>query len=199
MSRRKRSTSTSGFGVREQLELFVAKARELEDGRLFRNDPTHSFSMRWNRVEGLQFASREPNEEDLRSFLLTFRQFISNDEPIYLFRIYNLCQQHLTSDAFKGYLIESRKIWKRQLQKGGFYLTYNGREVTPEQVTDLWINGYYFHNDPSKLRMLRNLLPHEQMVLRFLFLEHILASAQQVMYVSFIIKAAFRDGLLSGQ
>jgi hypothetical protein len=199
MTRRKPTSANTSvaFSECEQLELFVARASDLENSRLLRNDFNPSFSIRWDRVQGLRFESTEPDEEDLRSFLLTLRQFISNDEPIYLFKVYNLCHQHITSDELKGYLIEARQAWSQQLKQGGIRLIVNGQEISPEYITNLWINGYYFHNDPVKMRTLRSLLPHERTLIRQVFLDHMAEATRQVLYVAFIIRVASKESLLA--
>ena len=94
------------------LELYKARVEELRRTRLIRQGFNPGITLRWERMKGLQFESREPDEEDLRSFLLTFRQFVSEQEPVFLNRIYNLCHKHITSDELRNYLVKSREIWK---------------------------------------------------------------------------------------
>ena len=178
----------------EQLQLFKARAEELRNTRLIRESFNPGITIRWNRMQGLRFKSREPNEESLRSFLLTFRQFILNDEPVFLFIIYNLCQKHLASDKLKDYLSKSREIWKQAHKSAGITLIYNRRELTPEYITDLWINGYYFHSDTNKLYILNQLLPHERMLVRNQLLNYLLDATRQVLYVDNIIKVALKEG-----
>jgi len=180
--------------VLEQFLLFRARAEELRNTHLIRESFNPGITIKWDRMRGLRFKSREPNEDSLRSFLLTFRQFILNDEPVFLYRIYNLCQKHLTSDKLKNYLSESREIWKKAHKSADITLIYNNQELTPEDVTDLWINGYYFHSDMDKLRILKQLLPHERMLIKNQFLNFLLDATRQVLYVDNIIRVALKDG-----
>lgn len=182
------------MNVSEQFLLFRAKAEELRNTRLIRESFNPGITIKWNRMQGLRFKSREPNEENLRSFLLTFRQFILNDEPVFLYRIYNLCQKHLTSDKLKNYLSKSREIWKQSLKSANVTLIYNRRELTPEYITDLWINGFYFHSDMNKLHILNQLFPHERMLVKNQFLNFLLDATRQVLYVDNIIKVALKEG-----
>lgn len=179
-----------------QLKLFRARAEELRNTRLIREGFNPGITINWNKMQGLRFKSREPDEENLRSFLLTFRQFISNNEPVFLYKIYNLCQKHLINDKLKEYLIKSREAWKQAQKSTGIILKYNERELTPEYITDLWINGYYFHSDINKLHILNHLLPHERMLIKNQFLNFLLDAARQVIYVSNIINVALKEGLL---
>jgi len=182
------------MNVSEQFLLFRAKAEELRNTRLIRESFNPGITIKWNRMQGLRFKSREPNEENLRSFLLTFRQFILDDEPVFLYRIYNLCQKHLTSDKLKNYLSKSREIWKQSLKSADVTLIYNRRELTPEYITDLWINGFYFHSDMNKLRILNQLFPHERILVKNQFLNFLLYATRQVLYVDNIIKVALKEG-----
>src|SRR5262249_13833321 len=141
----------------------------------------------WGRMEGLRFKSSTPDEDDLRSFLTIFRKFISDRELVFLYRVYNICQQHITSDTVKGYLIRSREIWKDALKHTGIKLTINRKEFTPEYVTDLWINGYYFHDDAEKITVLKSLLPHERMLVKNQFLNVVVDATRQVFYVGNVV------------
>ena len=181
---------------RERLELFKARANQLADSRLLKRGFNPGISIRYERMRGTIFESREPDEEDLRSFLLTFRQFVSNDEPIFLSSIYNLCRQCLTSGELKGYLVQSRDAWKRALRGRGFKIVFDEGRVTPEEVADLWINGWYFHSDNEKMRRLKSLIPEQQIMARWLFLDFVAEATRQVFYVRNLITVALRDGLI---
>jgi len=147
-------------------------------------------------MQGLRFISREPDETSLKAFLLTFRQFISEKEPIFMNKIYNLCQKHLTNDRMREYLVKSREVWKNTLKSTGILVFYNKCELTPEYITDLWINGYYFHSDPEKWITLKKILPHEKMLVKFQFLNFLLDATTQVLYLDNIIRASIREGWL---
>lgn len=192
---RKKATS-SNFNEREQLELFVFRADDLAREPVLQ-DFNNSFSIKFDHVEGISFESQQPDEALLRSFLLTFRQFISHDEPIYLNKIFNVCHKYLTSDELKAHLIKAREGWQKQLKEGQMHFTYNDKEITPEYITDLWINGFYFHNDPRKWRALQSILPHEHLITKHFFLMHLSSATRHVLYVAHIVKIALRENLFS--
>src|ERR1051326_6379380 len=177
-----KSDPSLGFTPRELLELFVARAEELERSRLLVNGFSPSFSMNWDRMSGVRFESSQPDEEDLRSYLVTFRKFISDREPLYLFKIHNICFQHLVSDKLRNNLIEARQAWQKELKQGGIHLNFNERDIRPEYITNLWINGYYFHDEPEKYRKLKSLLPHENMLVKHIFLDHVIEATRQILY-----------------
>jgi len=74
-------------------------------------------------------------------------------------------------------------------------MIYNGREITPEYVAGLLIDGHYFHSDEAKVAILRSILPHEAMLMRFQFLSFIQDATRQILYIDNIIKIAFAEGL----
>lgn len=194
MARRKSKTQ---WDKREQLGLFVYRANELYETRLLQSQTRYSLSLKGDNVQRLQFASTTPDDKSLRSFLVVFRHFISKDEPVYLFKIYNVCLERLSSDEIKGYLVNARTRWQSELKAGGFALNYNGHEYSPEEILDLWINGYFFHNDHEKFSLLRNLQPLESALFRHKFVGHLLEGTRNVLYVAQTVKAALHEGWFS--
>jgi hypothetical protein len=47
-------------------------------------------------------------------------------------------------------LIEARKEWRQLLKHNGIGLRFDEQELSPKAAADLWIIGYYFHNDDDK-------------------------------------------------
>jgi hypothetical protein len=180
----------------EQIELFLHWASQLQNTRLLQNMGEHSFSLNFDQAKGLQFKTTTPNEEDLRSFLMVIRRFISNDEPTYFFKLYKLCIARINSDELRKGLMEARNSWQAGLKSDGFGFNYNGHEYTPEEITDLWINGYYFHNDSDKLRLLKSLQPLESVLMRFKFITHLLDATRAILYVRHVMMYAIREGLM---
>lgn len=103
--------------------------------------------MKWDHLAGMSIGCSQPDEDDLRSFLTIFRKFISQESPIYIYKIFNLCQQHIMDDNIKHDLAEARRGWGNQLKYGFMKLTFNGKDLAPEFLNDLWINAVYFHDD----------------------------------------------------
>lgn len=178
----------------DQLNLFVTRTEELLNSRVIKSGFNSNFTISFAEDREIKFTSEEPDEEDLRSFLLTFRQFVSDGEPVHIYRIYNVCQKRITSDELKGYLAEGRAEWKRSLAQGGFKLAWSDTEFQPEEVLDLYINGSYFHNDIAKREFLDKIAPHQKMLLRHVFLGLLIDGIRQVQFVSGIIRNAIQDG-----
>jgi len=153
---------------KDNLHLFIKKAEELNNTRLLRDGFNPGFTINWNKQQGLKFSSRNPDEDDLKSYLLTFRQFILNDDPVYLYKIYKFCIERLSDNKIKDALIFSRKSWSSSFKRSGFNLIVRGNEIKPETALDWWINGHYFHNDSSKRSSLSQLNVPEALLTRHL-------------------------------
>ena len=142
----------------------------------------------------LTCRSVEPNEELLRSYLLTFRKFVSKDEPVYISYIHGLCRKHFTSDELHRSINQCQDGWKRTLENNGVKLVINSKEISPEHLGDLWINGHYFHDDPEKLQELNRYLSASFIFARHEFLAYVLEATRVIGGTGYAIKAALRDG-----
>lgn len=182
---------------REQIALFAAKVDELRRTRLLRDGGLRSgISIQWEATQGGRIIPKEPDEDDLRSFLVTFRQFMMKKEAVYLYRIYNHCHRFTTSDLIRGYLVKSRGFWTAALTTVS--LRVRGKDMVPEHLADLWINGLYFHStDTAKRQELASLLPPEQMFAKQAFLDFLIAATRQVIYVGNTVVVGLKEGWLA--
>jgi hypothetical protein len=151
----------------------------------------------WDEL--LRTALDEPDTEDFRSYLLTFRQFISEGEPLHLHKIYNLCHQHIANDKCREYLAEARGIWQQISKRSdtGMTLTINSVELSPAEVADLWINGHYFHNDPEKLRALKGMESYLYNASRTIFLDYVIETSKIIFHAGRNIHVALKRGWIS--
>jgi len=143
----------NSFNTKQRLELFIKRTEELLNLRYVNNGMGSKINLKWN-AEDMKMTNEieEPDKEELRSFLLLFRQFISNDEPIFINRIFNDCEKCLIDDSIKKEVRELRNIWEKIFRKlSPLVIVIDGKRLTSEYVLDLWINGDYFHNDPQKM------------------------------------------------
>jgi hypothetical protein len=177
----------------EQLQLFCHHAEQVRQLKLVRKRWGTSLTLRGSRASGVMTISHsQPDEEELRSLLLALRKFVADKEPTFLNRVYNLCEQHITSDFLKADLRKARHDWKQAQKTLGIAWTHNGREITPAHVADLWINSHYFHSDPEKLRELQSLVPEG--LNRYVFITFIGETVLHVFYVENVIRHALADG-----
>ena len=137
----------------------------------------------------------QPDEENLRSYLLDFRKFTMEGEPVFVHRVFNVAYRHITGEALVYHLTQARQQWKESMTRGEIAFLVNGHALPPEHVLDLWINGYYFHDDPEKARKLEAL--SNVPLSRWLFINVLVRATQLLLYAAHLVKIALRDGLIS--
>jgi hypothetical protein len=110
----------------DAFELFVARSDELSRMRIIRTQGLGSGSISAGANRPAVFRSVEPDEEDLRSYLLTFRRFVSQSELLHIESIHGLCHKHFTSDELLGHIRACQQGWKDHVLQSGFRLNING-------------------------------------------------------------------------
>jgi hypothetical protein len=181
----------------EQLDLYVRRVEELLDTRLVTSgDLRSSFTIQGAVDAPVSLDIHQPDEENLRSFLLTYRQFVSDDEPIFANRIANVLWVSLDGDSLRGHLEQARARFKDTFRTGAISLTLNEHEMSPERAFDLWINGRYFHSDTRKARTLDALDPVATTFVRHIFLDALVEGTKYFRFLADVILIARRDGLL---
>lgn len=143
----------------EKLELFVSKASELRNTRLAKEGFNIQHKMHGQKGQTVEYELKQPDEADLKDYLLTFRHFISEKEDVFLNHILNICHHRLTSNEIKQNLTQAYQAFK-QIKLGILVsLHVDGRKFTPLQITDMYLNGKYFHNDLEYQQQLDDMLP----------------------------------------
>lgn len=150
----------------KRLCIFLDCVEELKD-RPYILKGLHNFQFRIDLQKETGKIICEVNEadqEEFRSYLMTFRKFLLNDEPANIDAILNICRRFVRSEQKE--LIEVveqfKTIWSYQYRKGTIQITSGNLNLTPKYVLDLWLNGKYFHNgNPQKTELLKQLLNKE--------------------------------------
>ena len=181
----------------DRLQLFSSRVKELRDLRLVRAGMEVRFSIHWDYISRfLRYQMPKVDEDDLRSFLLLFRQFVSKGEPIFIDRIFNDCDRYLIDDHLKEQVRKARVEWRRTFnQMGPISMKINDKELTGAYVLDLYINGHYFHNDTEKAAELRRLLGDFIPLLRAKFLEVLSGLTQIILYMGIVVSQALDQNL----
>ena len=136
------------IGVTETLNLFVVRVEELLALRLVTSGQlTAQLSIKGTATGQISFSQSTPDEEDLRSFLLTFRQLVSEKEPVFLRSVANVLWVAVDDPAKREILEVARAQYDHALRQGSLRFEHNGTHYSPEETLRQWINGRYFHND----------------------------------------------------
>lgn len=181
----------------EALRRFVYQVDELQARRVLQEqDLRSSFSLNAPAINApVSVSHHEPDEEDLRSYLLDFRKFMAVNDPVFLGRVLNVAHRHVTSDEITAGLVSARSGWKNTLAAGSVRFVIDDEHLTPEMILDLWINGWYFHNDSDKRRKLDALAPMPMS--RWLFIDAVVSATKVILYSGHVLKIALREGLVS--
>ena len=143
----------------DRLDLFVRRAEELLARRAAREGLQVSFTIKATVGGPVELESTEPDEEDLRSFLMAFRKFILRREPTYLPRVRHLLKEAIEDDELQVRLDDIGRRWEQAKKSIGLNFVNNGEIVTPETMLEWWIYGEYFHDDDEKAAALGALDP----------------------------------------
>ena len=183
----------------ERLELFVRRVDELYDRRLVRQGMKAEFTINWSAAsQVMTHQLTQPDEEDLRSFMLEFRQFISEKEPIFVSKIFNDMLRFLQSDTLKGEIAKAKDAWKDSFHKmGAIAVVIDNKDLTAEYLLDLWINGYFFHNDLEQEAELRRYIATKDILLVRMQLLAVLPGLTQIIgFMGAVAKYALREGFI---
>lgn len=179
----------------ERLKLFLERCDELFGSAYIKNSEPLRFSMVFKKGVFTYEFENPPDEDYLKSFLLSFRHFVSNDSPVFVFKVYNLLQMRLPDGELKEGLKSSRTRFQAAQKIAGLQIV-RGKEddssqdvpVTPEQIWDMWCNGKYFHSELDKRADLDSLSGWGKGLLRFNFFEYLANVTQEVNYMELAIK-----------
>jgi hypothetical protein len=73
-------------------------------------------------------------------------------------KIYTLCYCALEpDDPLRDRFAAWYRAWQQTAREITEGIQFKGPTISPEELADLWINGYYFHNDADKYQRLEGL------------------------------------------
>jgi hypothetical protein len=169
---------------------FVERVDELSSLRVVQSGMRWSLNITYETATGVMRQRIDgPDEEDLRSLLLTFRHFISEDEPVFVARVLNECIAALTDSEVRQMVEEARTVWHRLIKSGPLDLSIDGVRYTPERCLDYWLNGHYFHSDEEKATTLETLSRNRDDVLvRWQFLDCLASLTGLILWLGNVVR-----------
>ena len=136
----------------EDLYLFNEKADEIKNSSYVKyfleNKPKTTISK--NQGEAIKIKTIEPNDESLKSFLLTLRLFLQNNDQI-SFQNINKIYEKLPTDFQKekeSFSLSREKI--NQTLDSNINFKYNNKILTYNEVLDIFIYGDLAHINIDK-------------------------------------------------
>lgn len=178
---------------KRRLKRFIQRVHELRMRRMVQEWTGYTYSLNVDSVKGVSVRMEMPDEEDLISFLVVFRQFISEKEPVFLNRIYGICFKRLEpNNQLREQLIKGRQEWQRALKNNGIGLQFNEQSYSPEDVAKLWINGHYFHSDDEKYATLAAMFNSSLGFVKAHFMAFITGATPVIIHAGNIVEDALK-------
>lgn len=182
----------------ETLKLFIKRWLDMFDSRAFQSGLGLSYRIKGSPANGVDFNLKEPDLEEFRSFLMVFRKFISEKSPIFIPKIYNLVERLIPDAEFKEVFREARQIYNEIQQNSGcnISITTGGKTLTQQYVVDMWLNGYYFHDDDEKIKTLERLEAFQRDASRVIFTDYVIEISKIIQHLAQNISAAINRGVV---
>jgi hypothetical protein len=149
------------------LQLFHDRVSQMNESRIIKEKSLGcQITLNIDRTIGLSLEKRFPDEDDLRSFLLIIRPFTLNNEPINYHRILSILRENIIEEKCRRCLHECLRSFNEQITHNGINLQINSicaigdnikidtTEYEMESIFNLLLNGYYAHQDISKVKEL---------------------------------------------
>jgi hypothetical protein len=88
---------------KQKLVRFVRRVEELRSLKMAKEAAGYKVTLNVDSIKGASMNASFPDEETLRSFLLTFRQFVAPNEAVHLNHVLNiLLEETKTQQRFQG-------------------------------------------------------------------------------------------------
>jgi hypothetical protein len=179
----------------KQLEKFVKHVETIRRLPLVTDGQGVGFSLNMDRTRGMSVRVNLLDENDLRSFLLTFRMFISPNAEIQLNKIYNTCFLGLKkNNDLRDRLVKARAVWKEALGNVGSLKfeeeTYSGKDAALH-----WMNGGYFHSDLERYEQLVELLDRGWPYVQMHFENFVVNATRVIIYTGHVVEYARKNDL----
>lgn len=135
----------------KKLKLFYERAVRLKENNDF--FVNISVNLNYQQDEGVKVSLKGPSLQTVKAFLLDFRPFIANDEPVSFNHVCNLVEQEVSDDSIKEEARKHREVWNKLLERkelrpvGGMRLKIDSKELLSEENLKMWLNSDYFHLD----------------------------------------------------
>jgi len=131
------------------LNLFIEKVEELKGCDLLQASHKLSFSINISGNQGAATTSL-PSEEQLRSFLLVFRNFYSPNEEIHFPKVCRILINNLENEEGKRKVSEVETVYGQILAMSPVSFIEDDTPLTPNEILRRWFYGYYHHTDREK-------------------------------------------------
>lgn len=184
------------MSIKQRLELFIEMVDELTERKLLKKGLKSSLTIFSHEDKGWKIEISWPDEDDLRSYLTSFRHFILKNSPVFLNRIYKLCIKHVKDSKVKQMLERNRKHWLDIHKQGAMGLVYQGKKLTPKYVVDLFIKGKIFHIEGEERAFLKGIPDFQDKLFKHQFIDFLVLANKHIFFLDSVIKKVVNENLL---
>lgn len=136
---------TNGMSEKEIFELFDEKAQELFKSNFSQNLAGSGVTIQFNKDKGFAPNLRKgPDYESIKSFVITFRNFILDSDPISIRNIAKIYDALPDGNDFKERFQNTRKKFNEYMDSLTI-IEYNGDKLSNRKLIDTYIYGDVIH------------------------------------------------------
>ena len=125
-------------------QLFEDKAKELYESKFSQSLSNSGLTVRWKKGKGFSNIRRGPDYESIKSFVITFRNFILDSDPISVHNVSKIYGKVNDSEPLKIEFAEGRDKFNEFLNKSSI-ITHNGKNLTHREIIHNYIYGDVIH------------------------------------------------------
>lgn len=117
-------------------------------------------NLKYSKENGSMAEYVGPDKKTVKAFLVDFRPFVLNDEPVNFDHISNIIIKSISSGSIKEETLKTKKVWNEILDRKensptrGMSLQIDGKTLLSNKNLDLWLNANFFHTDEKKQELL---------------------------------------------
>jgi hypothetical protein len=185
-----------------KLDLFLRRFEQLERTRFYSNPKLKNiqYKIKGEKVDkGFQtrFEIKVPDEETIKSFLLSFRVFYMEGEHINFYSICNLLYKKILDKKVRNDMVTIRSNYTKALNTSFIGINFLGKSYSPKDIVDLWFNAEYFHTDIEKVKELDKIVisPGKSLFF-FLLIDAVITLTNQISMLKEIIVWATSDSTI---
>lgn len=186
----------------DKLDLFLRRFEQLERTRFYSNPKLKNiqYKIKGEKVDkGFQtrFEIKVPDEETIKSFLLSFRVFYMEGEYTNFYSICNLLYKKILDKKVRNDLVTIRSNYTKALNTSFIGINFLGKSYSPKDIVDLWFNAEYFHTDIEKVKELDKIVISPGKSLFFyLLIDAVITLTNQISILKEIIVWATSDSTI---
>ena len=116
------------------------------------------------------------------------RRFFPTGDDLNLFAIHNICGARLQHAEMRAFLRTVREERSRAQRHGILALNLNEREIRPDHVVDVMINGWFLHDEPAKTAELESWIGELGLMTRHMFIDYVYCAVEAVFSTADVVR-----------